>query len=81
MSTKSTREIAAEVGIGKMTLERWLREGKIKRPKILKFGGRNFRIWTRHNIEEIKRYKKLHLYEGRGRKKGSGNEDKNSVSR
>jgi excisionase family DNA binding protein len=68
MSPKSTREIAREVGVGKMTLERWLREGKIPQPKTISFGGRNFRLWTQSDIKRIKKYESLHLYEGRGRK-------------
>lgn len=68
MSPKSTREVATEVGVGKMTLERWLRDGKIKRPKTIEFGGRRFRLWTRADVEKIKKYAKDHLYEGRGRK-------------
>lgn len=69
MSPKSTREIAADVGVTKMTIERWLRDGKISRPKTIEFGGRKFRLWTRADVEKIKKYKRLHLYEGRGRKR------------
>jgi excisionase family DNA binding protein len=69
MSPKSTKQIAAEVGITQMTIERWLRDGKISRPKTIEFGGRKFRLWTRADVAKIKRYKAHHFYEGRGRKK------------
>lgn len=69
MSPKGTREIAKEVGVSRATLEVWLREGKIKRPRTVEFGGRKFRFWSNGDVERLKKYKRLHLYEGRGRKK------------
>lgn len=64
----STEKVAAKVGVKRITIERWLRDGKIKRPKTIEFGGRRFRLWTRADVAKIKKYAEAHLYEGRGRK-------------
>ncbi len=68
MSPISTEEVARLVGIGRNTLERWIREGKLT-PKTVRVGKRNYRLWTEREIEKVRRVKKKTYRKGRGRKK------------
>ena len=69
MSPRSTAEVAKLVGIGKMTLERWLAQGKVPMPKKIVVGARVSRIWTERDIERVQHYKEKQYRKGRGRKK------------
>jgi hypothetical protein len=42
MANLSTRQVIQKVGIGRATLERWLANGKIRRPKTVRFGRNEF---------------------------------------
>ena len=68
----STVQVAELVGIAKITLERWLREGKVKPPNSLYVGAKKFRAWTERDIKRVKRYKEKHYRKGRGRKRSTG---------
>ncbi len=68
MSPISTEEVARLVGIGRNTLERWIREGKVT-PKTVRVGKKNYRLWTEREIEIVRRVKKKTYRKGRGRKK------------
>ncbi len=52
MGPLSTEEVAREVGIGRSTLELWIREGKLN-PKVLQIGRKNYRVWTDREIEKV----------------------------
>ncbi len=69
VSPFSTAEVAAQVGIDRVTLERWLRSGKVKMPKTVRVGPRKYRLWTSGDIGRVKRYKEKFYRKGRGRKK------------
>ena len=69
MSPLATREVAALVGIHPATLEEWLSKGKVKAPKTVRVGARNFRIWTEKDIERLRKHKEKFYRKGRGRKK------------
>jgi len=69
MSPLSTREVAAQVGIHRVTLEEWLRKGKVKPPKKLQIGGHTYRLWTDRDIERLRQFKTKYYRKGRGRKK------------
>lgn len=64
----TTADVANEVGIGLATLERWLANGKIRQPKILKVAGRVFRNWSAEDVKRIKSFKAKNYRKGRGRK-------------
>jgi len=66
MSTVQAAELA---GISRITLERWLADGKIPRPRIVRIGKRGFRNWTQKDIGRIKAFKRKFYRKGRGRKK------------
>ena len=62
----STSQVVTIAGISRVTLERWIRDGKIKRPSALGNGPRNARIWTEPEVERVKKYKAKNYYKGRG---------------
>jgi len=68
MAPLSTEEVAKQVGIGRVTLERWLSSGKVKRPKTVRFGRSEFRNWTPADVERVRKYKQENYRKGRGRK-------------
>ena len=68
MPNLSTQEVIRKVGIGRATLERWLANGNIRRPKTVRFGGSEFRAWTHDDVERILKYKQENYRKGRGRK-------------
>ena len=68
VSTLSTAGVAREVGIDRVTLERWISSGKVKMPKLIQIGNRAFRNWTDRNVEKVRKYKQENYRKGRGRK-------------
>lgn len=52
METKrySTKDVAERAGIGKTTLLRWLREGKVQEPDR---DVRGWRAWTKEEADEV----------------------------
>jgi predicted site-specific integrase-resolvase len=68
MSPFSTSQVAAQVGIDRVTLERWLREGKVKPPKMIVVGDRRYRLWNERYVAAVRRYKEKFYRKGRGRK-------------
>ena len=64
----STKQAAQMVGINRVTLQRWLLEGKVPEPRRIKNGGIDIRIWTDRDVERVRRYKKKFYGKGRGRK-------------
>jgi excisionase family DNA binding protein len=68
MSPLSTAEVARKLGIGQSTLERWLAEGLIDRPRNLRVGEKHFRDWTETDIDRVRKYKQENYRKGRGRK-------------
>ncbi len=70
MSPKlSTAEAARAVGIDRMTLQRWIRAGRIKAPKPVLRNGRGVRLWLASDMEQLRRTKEQTYRRGRGRKK------------
>ena len=68
MAPLSTEQVATKAGISKVTLERWLANGKVATPKVLKIGRSSFRNWTERDVERIRRYKHRNYWKGQGRK-------------
>jgi hypothetical protein len=68
MTNYSTAMVAAEVGVSKLTLIRWLVAGKIKEPRRVKQGGVELRLWTNRDVERVRKYKEANYRKGRGRK-------------
>lgn len=55
MTTCSTREAAAKLGISLITLERRIKAGIVTAPKISRVGGVRVRLWTRSDITRARR--------------------------
>jgi predicted site-specific integrase-resolvase len=66
--TYATAEAARMIGINRVTLQRWLIEGKVKEPKKITAGGVEVRIWTGRDVERVRKYKQENYRKGRGRK-------------
>ena len=56
------------IGINRVTLQRWLIDGKVKEPKKVSTGGVEFRIWTPSDVERVRKFKQENYRKGRGRK-------------
>ena len=69
MTTYSTKQAARIVGIGRVTLQRWLLSGKVKEPRRIRNGGIDARVWTDRDVERVRKWKAAHYRKGRGRKK------------
>lgn len=69
MSPLSTAQVAEMIGVHRVTLEEWLRLGKVKPPKSVKIGARSYRLWAEKDFERLRRYKDKFYRKGRGRKK------------
>lgn len=68
MTNLSTQDVARKVGINRVTLERWLSNGKVKAPKTVRFGKNEFRNWTAADVERVRKFKERNYRKGRGRK-------------
>lgn len=66
--TYSTGEVMKIVGITRMTLLRWLKEGKIREPRRIGSGGIEARVWTDRDVERVLKFKQENYRKGRGRK-------------
>ncbi len=67
----STGQVVRKLGIGRMTLVRWLKSDKSLEPRRIRDGGMDVRVWTDRNVERVLKYKEVHYRKGRGRRKKS----------
>jgi hypothetical protein len=56
------------LGVHKVTLQRWLLNGKVAEPRRISNGGVDARVWTERDIERVRKYKQENYRKGRGRK-------------
>lgn len=68
MSALSTVQVARKIGVSKLTLIRWLLDGKVKEPRRVKQVGQEIRIWSNRDVERVRKYKQENYRKGRGRK-------------
>jgi len=57
MNPLSTSEVARQVGVHPITLERWLSQDAALAPKTLRSGRRVVRLWTPQDVARLKRFK------------------------
>lgn len=69
MKTYSTVKVAKMLGVGRDTLYRWMRSGKIRGSRVARFGDVKLRLWTESDVARIREYMKTHPYKGRGEKR------------
>ena len=69
MKTYSTADVAALLDISWDTLHRWMREEKIPVPAARALGKIRVRLWTEHDVAEVRKYKTEHYWGKGGHKK------------
>ena len=52
---RSTRQVAKLVGVHWQTLHAWIRDGKVKAPKVQTVGGLSVRNWTDRGVARLRR--------------------------
>ena len=65
---QSTVQAAELLGISRQTLHRWIADGKVAPARKRKVGGVTVRIWTKKDVERVRRYKKMFYGKGKGPK-------------
>jgi DNA-binding transcriptional MerR regulator len=53
----STIEVARTLGLHRVTLQKWIRVGRVKPPKLTIRNGRAVRLWTPADVEKLKELK------------------------
>ena len=66
--TKTTEEAAKAVGMGRVTLQRWIAAGKVRAPKTQLIDGHGVRLWSEEDISRLRKSKEEIYRKGRGRK-------------
>jgi predicted site-specific integrase-resolvase len=65
----STLKAANAVGIHRVTLQEWIRLGKVKPPKPVLRNGRGVRLWSAADLAKLRKIKEQIYRRGRGRRK------------
>jgi excisionase family DNA binding protein len=55
MKRYTTNEAARELGVHRVTLQRWIADGRITAPAIEEVGVLKFRLWTAADIERARK--------------------------
>jgi DNA-binding transcriptional MerR regulator len=66
--TYTTAQAASEAGITRVTLQAWIKDGKVTAPRPSFRGAVGVRLWTQSDIGRLKRVKQQIYRKGRGRK-------------
>lgn len=66
----NTQRAATAVGISVMTLHRWMVAKRLKAPKLRIRNGRAVRLWSKTDLDRLRKLKQAIYCRGRGRKKG-----------
>jgi len=53
----TTRQVAKAAGISYLTLLRWIYAGDIAEPERIILGTMKLRLWTKNDIQRVRRYK------------------------
>ncbi len=69
MKTYTTVQLAERLGIGRDTIYRWMRAGKIKTARVSRIGPFRVRLWTERDVARIRAFMEKGYFEGRGRRK------------
>lgn len=65
----TTAEAAKKIGIHQVTLQRWIKAGKVQAPEPTLIGAVGYRLWSLDEIEKVKAVKRAIYHKGGGRKK------------
>jgi len=69
MKTYTTVQLAERLAVGRDTIYRWMRAGKIKTAPVSRLGPFRVRLWTEHDVARIRKFMEEGYFEGRGRRK------------
>jgi len=67
---RNTQQAAKVAGIAVMTLHRWIVAKKLEAPKLRIRNGRAVRLWSKADLDRLRKLKQAIYRKGRGRKKG-----------
>lgn len=65
----TTTEAAEQTGLNRVTLQEWIRTGRVRAPRLVLRNGRAVRLWSHADIEKLRAVKAETYRRGRGRKK------------
>jgi predicted site-specific integrase-resolvase len=65
----TTTEAAKKAHINRVTLQEWIRMGRVKAPRLTLHNGRAVRLWSAADIKKLQDVKTRTYRRGRGRKK------------
>jgi excisionase family DNA binding protein len=54
----STGEVAGKLGITRVTLQDWIKKGKIRPPKLVRVGRIKVRLWTAQDVRQLQALRK-----------------------
>lgn len=66
----NTQQAAKAVGISVMTLHRWIVAKRLYAPTLRIRNGRAVRLWSKTDLDRLRKLKQQIYCKGRGRKKG-----------
>jgi predicted site-specific integrase-resolvase len=69
MKTYTTVQLAERLGVGRDTIYRWMRAGKIKTAPVSQLGPFRVRLWTERDVARIRAFMQEGYFAGRGRRK------------
>jgi len=69
MSPKAytTREAAKAAGISRVTLQAWIKSGRVRAPEPTEFGGASARLWSDSDVARLRVVKQKTYLKTRGR--------------
>jgi excisionase family DNA binding protein len=65
----TTSEVAKKIGIHLVTLQRWIKAGKVRAPAPTLIGAVGYRLWSADDVQKVKAIKQTSYRKGGGRKK------------
>lgn len=66
--TYTSAEAAAQIRVSRQTLYSWIESGSVQAPKPIQLGRTNIRLWSRADIDRVRKFKGT-LKRGRPKKK------------
>ena len=64
----TTGEAAQAIGVNRVTLQRWIRDQRVKAPETILLDGRAVRLWSKLDMARLSQIKQETYRKGRGRK-------------
>jgi excisionase family DNA binding protein len=69
MASYSVKQVAKLLGVDPQTLFRWIWNGKVHPSIAVPMNGRKLYRFTDDDVQQVRRYKSAHYWEGRGGRK------------